>query len=254
MNVLSLSAIQKPLIIGHRGFRTRYPENTLASFQAALDAGADMIELDIRLSSDGHLVVIHDAEVERTTNGEGPVISYTLAELKQLDAGIWFHPRFVNERIPSLEEVLDLVRGRGLINIEIKVEPDHVFDANHTIEQKTVELIQRKRAETFSLVSSFNKKILENISQMDHPPAIGVLTEYDEKQDVVTLCKKLNALAWHPQYLAVDKNQVLLMHEAGIKILPYTVNSKEEIEQLFEMGVDGVFTDDPIMAIGCSGL
>ena len=117
-----------PWIMAHRGYRARYPENTLVAFQAALDAGVQMIELDVALSRDRKLVVIHDATLERTTNGEGAVSDHTLAQLKQLDAGGWFHPRFAGEHLPELSEVLDLADGQVLINIEIK---PHAYESHH---------------------------------------------------------------------------------------------------------------------------
>jgi len=95
---------KSPLIIGHRGFRARYPENTMAAFAGAVDAGADMIEFDVQLSSDGIPVVIHDRTLDRTTNGSGPVTSHTLSQLKKLDAGSWFQSRFRAQTIPTLEE------------------------------------------------------------------------------------------------------------------------------------------------------
>jgi glycerophosphoryl diester phosphodiesterase len=133
-----------PWFIAHRGYRAKYPENTLIAFQAALDAGVQMIELDVALSRDRKLVVIHDATLERTTNGKGAVSDHTLAQLKQLDAGGWFHARFAGEHLPELSEVLDLVDGQVMINIEIKphaYEPRHPLDA---VERQTLELVCRR--------------------------------------------------------------------------------------------------------------
>ena len=236
------------LIIGHRGFRAKYPENTLSGFKAAILSGVSMIELDVQLSSDGHLVVIHDDDVDRTTNGKGPVTSHTLAELKKLDAGTWFDARFKNEPIPTLEEVLDIVGDKSLINIEIKVKPNQRVEVLGNIEKITLALIRRKNIEKQVLVSSFNKKILESIRQTNPTVALGVLTEFGEETDIITLCKSLNAVSWHPYYLALEPEKVALMHQHGIKVIPYTVNSREDIKQLSEMGADGVFTDDPVAA------
>ena len=107
-------------VTAHRGFSGENPENTLASFRAAIAAGADMVELDVHLTRDNELVVIHDDTLERTTDGKGNVADKTLAELKRLDAGFKFNPRFAGERIPTLTEVLDVTRGRILVNIELK--------------------------------------------------------------------------------------------------------------------------------------
>src|SRR3972149_9393656 len=107
------------MVIAHRGFSGQAPENTLASFKKARELGSDMIELDVRFSKDGHMVVMHDDTLDRTTNGRGKVADYTLKELKQLDAGSWFAPQFSDERIPNLNEVLELAKGKILVNIEI---------------------------------------------------------------------------------------------------------------------------------------
>ena len=131
-------------IIGHRGYHAKYPENTLVSFEASIKAGVDMIELDVMLSRDRKLVVIHDANLARTTNGNGSVADFNLDELKQLDAGSWFDAQFADQQIPDLSEVLDLVNGRAYVNIEIKsnsYESHHPPDA---IEKQVVDLMGQK--------------------------------------------------------------------------------------------------------------
>ena len=132
-------------IIGHRGYPAKYPENTLAAFEAAIEAGAVMIELDVMLSRDRKVVVIHDATLDRTTNGKGSVADLTLAELKQLDAGSWFDAQFVGQQIPELSEVLDLVNGRAYVNIEIK---SNAYEAHHppdAIEKQVVDWLRQKK-------------------------------------------------------------------------------------------------------------
>ena len=128
-NILETISFSIPWIIAHRGFQKNYPENTLIAFQAAMDAGVQMIELDVSLSRDRKPIVIHDATLARTTNGHGPVHDYTLEELKQLDAGSWYHPDFAGQRLPELAEVLELVDGRVITNIEIKSK---FCDSGHT--------------------------------------------------------------------------------------------------------------------------
>ena len=117
------------LVVGHRGAPSRAPENTLASFQAALDIGVDAIELDVHLTRDGHLVVIHDQNLARTTNGKGLVHEHTLAELKTLDAGSWFNASFAGERIPTFEEVIALIGRRVPLQVEIKGATEGVTEA-----------------------------------------------------------------------------------------------------------------------------
>src|SRR5690606_11528357 len=120
---LSGSWWQTMKVTAHRGASAYAPENTMAAFEMALEMGADGIELDVQMSRDGHLVVIHDPTLERTTDGSGLVAQYTLAELRRVDAGAWFDERFRGQRIPTLAEVFELVRGKALLNVELKVMP-----------------------------------------------------------------------------------------------------------------------------------
>ncbi len=244
---------KRPLIIGHRGFRARYPENTLAAFQAAIDAGADMIEFDVQLSSDGYPVVIHDRTLDRTTGGSGPVADRSLSELKKLDAGSWFHPRFSTETIPTLEEVLDLVDKKVLMNIEIKVDTDQPLREYEGIEYMVVDAVNRKNLLPHVLVSSFHRQILENLHGIDPSPAIGVLTEFGEELNLVDVCRSLDAFSWNPYYLEIEESRIAFMHKQGFKVIPYTVNEPDDIRRLIQMGVDGLFTDDPETAMKIRG-
>jgi len=167
---LDLTRFTRPLLIGHRGYPARYPENTLASFKAAMEAGCDMIELDVTLTKDRKVVVIHDDTLDRTTTGKGPVKNRSLEEIKTLDAGGWFDARFATERVPELSEVLKLTTGRCLLNIEIKesaFEADYPADA---IEHQVVGLVKTGGAMGRVVISSFDQRILERIAAMDAPP------------------------------------------------------------------------------------
>lgn len=244
---VKLTTFKRPLIIAHRGYRTKYPENTLAAFGAALDIGAQMIELDVMLTRDRKMVVIHDATLERTTDGHGQVYSYTLKELKELDAGSWFHPRFAGERLPALEEVLDLVRGRALLNIEIK---SNAYEARHppdAIEKQVVELVRRKNVLTSVLISSFEWKILENVASMEDAPAIALISKYPAEGDNVKLCIRLRAFSWHPNCRELQYDQVKIMHEEGIRVFPYNVDSPGEYHRMIRLDVDGIITSDLLL-------
>jgi len=239
-------------IIAHRGYRAKYPENTLVAFQAAMNAGAPMIELDVMLSCDRKLIVIHDATLERTTNGSGPVVDYTLEELKQLDAGSWYHSQFAGERLPELEEVFDLVSGKALINIEVKsnaYEPYHPKDA---IEQQILELVKRKKAWSWVLISSFDADILQQISSMENSLPIALISKTPATRHTVKLCTRLKVFSWHPNHKIVTRKQVNMMHAAGIKVFPYNVDRLEDYVKMINLKVDGVITSDPLSAIGWS--
>lgn len=143
---------EKVLVVAHQGASIVAPENTLASFRKALDMSADALELDVMLSKDGEVVVIHDTLVDHTTDGSGNVSDLTLAELKELDAGSWFAPEFSEERVPTLQEVMSLARGRALLEIEIKTR---AFLPG-SLERKVLDLIVENGIEKEVIVTSFN--------------------------------------------------------------------------------------------------
>ncbi len=240
---------QQPMIIAHRGYRAKFPENTLVAFEAALDAGASMIELDVSLSYDRKVVVIHDATLQRTTNGHGPVNGLTLQELKQLDAGSWFHSDFAGERLPELIEVLELVDGRALINIEIKsgaYEPNHPLDA---IERQVMDLVRRKKALDYILISSFNILILEQLAALEDAPPLAWISKSPADHHTVAMCTRINVFSWHPEHLILTRNQVEMMHAAGIRVFPFNMENKADFNRMLLMGVDGVIMNDPAEAL-----
>ena len=240
---------KSPWIIAHRGYRAKYPENTLISFQAALDAGATMIELDVRFSSDGKLVVMHDNTVDRTTDGRGQVYAHSLKELKQLDAGGWFNPVFAGQRVPELEEVLELVNGGALIDIEIKPQAYNPCQPSEAIEQRIVELVARKRANDIVLISSFDKNILERIASMENAPAIALISRNQAENSTLELCKRLNIFSWHPDQQILSQEQVLLMHAEGIWVFPFNVDTPQDFKRMFDMNVDGVISNNPLWVL-----
>ena len=242
-----LKTAKRLLIIAHRGYRAKYPENTLVAFEEAIEAGADMIELDVLLTKDRKMVVIHDESLDRTTNAQGPVRDYTLSELKTLDAGSWFDARFKGERLPTLEEVLELVDKRIPVNIEIKrsaYEPHHPADA---IEKQIVELVTRKNAVENVLVSSFEWQVLEPLRAMKEAPAIAILSGGSNEDNPLEACRNLGAFSWHPRSLMLEKEHVREMHETGILVFPWNMDTLEDIERVLEMDVDGVIVDDPLL-------
>jgi glycerophosphoryl diester phosphodiesterase len=144
------------MVIAHRGASSYAPENTLAAFDLALEMGAHHIELDVDLTSDGHIVVIHDDTVDRTTNGSGPVTSHTLAALRALDAGSWFGDKFTGERIPTFHEVLERYKGRAHLHTEIKGH-------SPSLAQRTADLIRTHGMEEQVTITSFQNVRLEEM-------------------------------------------------------------------------------------------
>ncbi|HHW48137.1 MAG TPA: glycerophosphodiester phosphodiesterase, partial [Clostridiaceae bacterium] len=164
--------MSKPVVIAHRGAPKHAPENTIAAFRKALELGAEGIELDVHLSADGHLVVIHDEKVDRTSDGKGLVKEKTLEELKALDFGSWFSKEFKGETIPTLDEVLELLKSwTGIINIEIK--GGSVFYPN--IEEKVVRKIEKLKIEEKIIISSFNHYSLVEIKKLNPKIKTGIL-------------------------------------------------------------------------------
>lgn len=155
------------LLGGHRGDRKHYPENTMPAFRAMAEMGADVIETDVRMTKDGHLVLIHDRDVARTTNGQGAVREMTLAELRALDAGSWKDPAFAGERIPTVEEFLDFVSGTDLlVNWELKEYPTENGDERaFACVDRLVALIDRYGLAPRSIMNSFSERLLEYVAK-----------------------------------------------------------------------------------------
>ena len=229
------------MVIAHRGFSSAAPENTLAAFQKAIEIGSDMIELDVQLSKDGNLVVLHDDTLERTTNGQGRVVDYTLQELKKLDAGSWFGEQFSGERIPTLKEVLELARGRVLVNIEIK-HPDHGQYPITDLAGQALKEVKNAGVIDRVIFSSFNPAALEWIKKNE--PRVWVALLYHRTWNSiveVTGGKEYSILNLRNSYLT--KTRINKIHQEGLKVNVYTVNSEEELEQFVRWSVDGIITN-----------
>jgi len=242
---MSIHNFPTPLFIAHRGLSARCPENTLAAFNGAIDAGAHMIELDVCLSKDRHLVVIHDETVDRTTNGAGAVKALTLDQLGRLDAGSWFDPRFNKERLPTLAQVLDAVKGHLMVNIEIKpeaFEPDGPTDA---VERQVLSLVREKNMLDEVLVSSFEWLMLENIRKLESGIALGLLSDVPADERLRHWYQRINAFSWHPDFRVLTQQQVESLHALGARVFPYAVDGRIDSRGMLAMGVDGLIVDDP---------
>jgi len=221
------------LKIAHRGAKAYEPENTLQAFQKALDLNSDGIELDVHLSSDGHIIVIHDETIDRTTNGKGLVNDFILAELKSfLIDGKY--------QIPTLNEVFDLVDKRCLINIELK---------GLETPSKVVQLIEEYISEKnwnydHFIISSFDWDMLEETSNLNSNISIGVLTE-ENIDTALAFAEKIKAKAIHPDFNLLNEENVQQIQEKGFQVLPWTVNSKEDIQKVKSYKVDGIISDNP---------
>ena len=224
------------LNIAHRGASGTFPENTLSAFRAAIDAGAEMCELDVQLSRDGSVVVIHDETVERTTEGKGEIAELTLEELKRLDAGAKFKGGAVKgERIPTLDEVFALTSGKCGLNIELKAAG---------VEHQVAQIMQARNAFSDSIVSSFDWECLKKIQQLHFNIRIALLA--DEKPvDLMMNAVAMRAHAINPRWDMVTADLCKAAHERGLKLYTWTVDADARMRALIECGVDGIMTNYP---------
>ena len=235
-----------PLVIAHRGASKYAPENTMAAFLIAVEQGAHAIELDVMLCASGHLVVIHDADVDRTTTGSGRVVNMSLKEIKALCAGDWFDKSYSGEPVPTLNEVLETVGRKCLINIELK-NYTTPFDQLATI---TAETVLRQNLQHRVFFSSYNPFNFRKIKRVLPEAQVGLLTYKKTSGPVFRQIAR-----WigpyetlNPHFSDVGTASVMRTQWGDMPIFPYTVNEAADIQAMFDAGVDGVITDDPLLA------
>ena len=229
------------LKIAHRGASGTAPEHTRAAFVRALELGVDMIEMDLQLSRDGYLVVIHDHDLQRTTNGQGPVREHTLEEMKRLDAGSWFDPKFSGETVMTLEDVIDVVGRRAMLNLEIKSPPS---DWSNTA-LKTVAVLSHSGILGTTVISCFEMQALRKVREISPSARLGILWQHPDWTDAWGWVRELAAWSFHPWAQVVDAAGVREAHRHGLRVLTWTVNELDEIERVVGAGVDGVMSDFP---------
>ncbi len=232
---------ERPLVYGHRGFSAAAPMNTLAAFELAVEIGADGVELDVQLSSDGHAVIIHDFTVDGTTDGSGTVCDMSLAQLQELDAGSWFGAAWHGAGIPTLAEVFKAVGQRLLINVEIKTLP-HQDDG---IEQVVARAISVAAMERRVLVSSFNPLALQRFRKVMPQVPIACLSFVNMPQEWLAQSLALGCEAHHPQEEEVDTAFMATARQAGRLVNTWTVNDPARALELQALGVDGIVSDRP---------
>lgn len=227
--------------IAHRGFSGNFPENTLLAFQKAIEVGADGVEFDVHLTSDGIPVIHHDEYLERTTNGTGLIGDYTFIELRQLDASARYTDYFAVQRIPSLREYFELVSGINVIsNIELK---NGIFPYSE-IEKRVLALIDEFNCRENVIVSSFNHYSIRLFKQLAPDVKIGVLEE-SWLINPGEYAKSLNAEYYHPEFHALTDEIVKNLRDNKIKINAWTINEKSDMLKAIELKVDGVVTNHP---------
>ena len=223
--------------IAHRGASSYAPENTFSAFDKALSLRVDQVELDVQFSEDGHIVVIHDDNLDRTTNGSGPVSAHTLAQLRSLDAGSWFGPEYAGERIPSLGEVLELYKGRLYLHIEIK-------GRGKGLTQRTVDLVRGYGLVDSVSLTSFQETRLAEV--WAYAPAIpsGWLV-WDWEDSDIGKSKEMNLAMICPRADLVSPELVDRLHRDGFLVRAWGVSTEELMKQVVEAGADGMTVNFP---------
>jgi glycerophosphoryl diester phosphodiesterase len=223
----------KPILkIGHRGAKGHVAENTIPSFYKALDLGCDGVELDVHLSADGHVIIIHDETTDRVTGSKGVVRNMKLHEIKKLRVG-------GSHEIPTLGEALDAIGKFAIVNIELKTDAATIPVAD-AIERYVGNGYAYKKF----IVSSFDWSALKTIRERNPEIPLGVLTETDLDL-AVGFAGFVKAETIHPHFLLLDESNIKAIQAKGFKVFPFTVNRREDIDRLRRFGVDGIITDFP---------
>ena len=236
-------ALSLPRVIGHRGTPKRAPENTVAGFTLAAEAGVSWVELDVQLSKDLVPVVFHDDRLERTSTGTGRLVERDYAYLRGLDAGAWFSPSFAGETLPHWDDVLDALIDRGLgVNIEIKADDARgAVTAEISLKHALAKWPQDRPP---PLVTSFSRVAIDITKQVaPHWPRGLVSDPWPE--DWKAVCAAEGCATLHILHSSLTRERVAMAKEAGLAVLAYTVDDPEIANRLWEWGVDSVFSDRP---------
>ncbi|MDN5303936.1 MAG: glycerophosphoryl diester phosphodiesterase [Fusobacteriaceae bacterium] len=229
-------------IFAHRGASGNAPQNTISAIKLALEEKSDGIEIDVQLTKDNKVVVFHDWDINKITNLQGEIGEYTLKELKQLDVGLCFSDKFKNERIPTLDEVLDIVPKDIILNIELKLK---AYNTAPLVE-KTAEILKKRNRYENILISSFNHKNLEKFNTI--LPEIKIALLYSA--NIINPIHYLNNFSMDIYSFNLDSNYINkeiinTLHKQNKKIFIWTVDNIKDAKLFMEMNVDGIMTNYP---------
>ena len=238
-NFLSKSVAVQIGITAHRGYSSEAPENTMAALEAAVEAMADVAEIDVQETKDGYVVLCHDADLQRTAGIRRAVADMTLGELTAVDVGGWFSAEYAGEPVPTLREVMEYAKGKIDLNIELKN-----MGNNSALPKKVLELVREYDMMTQCIVTSTNPRYLKRLKELEPELRTGYILSAvygrsydDESIDVISIRSDF-----------VNARMVERAHEAGKAVHAWTVNTKMELERLRALSVDNVITDDPVLA------
>lgn len=248
------SSADRPWIVAHRGASGLAPENTLPAIQKALDLKVDVIEIDLHLSADGQVVVIHDATVNRTTTGEGVVGEMTWAELAELDAGIYFDSEYANTRLPRLADVLELVNGQSIVLIEIKQGQTGPYPG---LAKKVIELVEAYQASAWIRIMSFENETLDVLRALapdltymkllvGQLPILPIYMDREWHGSPVWGMEGMQGI--NPNSHFATRRFIRHVHDQGKQVFVWTVDDPDEMQDLVDKGVDGIITNRPDLA------
>ncbi len=240
----STAPLEEPLIMAHRGLSSVAPENTLAAFAAAAEAGVEWVELDVALTEEGLIPVIHDATTDRTTNRSGSVYSLTSRDLEVVDAGSWFSPQFAGQTIPTLDEVVAQANKLDLnLNVELK-SIDEGLRPSVALVETTLAALTKFRSDLDLMISSFSPLLLAEVAKYDNAPLTAWVTmEETMAEGWFSVMEITGATYIHPDERALTKHLVSEIRSSGYGVNPWTVNSLARANELLNWGCTGVISD-----------
>ncbi|MFE5307979.1 glycerophosphodiester phosphodiesterase [Isoptericola sp. NPDC056605] len=232
----------RPRVVAHRGNSAVAPQNTLAAFEAAARAGADSLEIDVRLTVDGEVVVLHDDTVDATTNGSGKLTDLELREVRLLDAGSWFSPAYAGQRVPTFAEVIDLLRVRPRLDLLLEVKGAWSVQEVRRVTGPLREAGLAAR----TVAQSFWPETVAALRDADPGLRRGLLVTA-ARDDLVERCRELDVVMCNPQgtVLRDDPGVVARLHDAGLATAVWTLNEPEHWAAAVALGVDEIITDRP---------
>ena len=226
-------------VVAHRGFSGKFPENTAIAFKEALALGVEMIELDVHLAIDGSLIVVHDATVDRTSDGTGRVDTLTLEEIKAMDAGSWFDPKFKGEQFLELEEALDLIGDQVRLNVHIKAYDE----TRMPVVTQTIDEIGARGLVKSCFIASDEQSVILVKQILPDLAACNLSTKPTETYIGRSLSFGCEIL--QPGHAQVDKDLVTEAHAHGLEVNPFYADEEDEMNRLMAAGVDGILTNHP---------
>jgi len=233
----------KTSVVAHRGGSMLAPENTLVAFRNALAIGVDRIELDVHLTRDNVVIVMHDDRINRTTNGKGKIRDLTYEELAGYVAGCGFSEKYIGEKIPSLDEALQLIGGQCTLLIEIK-NPGNIYDG---LEKQVADLICKFDARSWCVVQSFEYETLQRLHKIDARIVTGLLIDNPSYKKLQLDKKDISFLSEiNISRRFAGPENIARIHSLNKKVFVWTVNKPVHMQQLIKIGVDGIITDDPV--------